>query len=673
VIGKLVGCIALSWLLPAPSVYAGGALKGVETGDLNRAVDPCTDFYEFANGTWRAANPIPDAKPQWSRRVAARAGNVQRVQDLLEETARRRDWPAGSAAQRAGDHYASCMDEAAADAAGLAPLAQDLAAIDGIRDRAGVQRVLRRLHALAVPVPFGVTGAPDYHQPDDFIANVVAGGLGLPGREYYASAEPRFADVREAYRAHVARVLRLGGMAEAPAREAAGGIVALETRLAAASLDAATASDPAATDHRTTFAELVQMAPHVDWAGYFDEARLPRVDLNVAEPKFVERLDKELEDTPVATWRAYLEWHLLASASPWLSRPFVDESLGFGERSLAQAATTRAQRCADSVATLFPEAVGKTYADRYFPPAAKAKAQEMTRNLLAALTETVAGAQWMAPDTKKTALEKIAATNVHLGYPDRWKDDSAVTVRRDALWANVAAGRRRNVEDDRGRIGKPTDRSVWALPPSSSAAYIDLQLNVLVLPAGFLQAPYFDAAANDAVNYGALGIGLAHDLTHAIDASGSETDVRGRPRVWWTDADRAAFEQRGRCVADQFEGYFVEPGLHHDGRRVLSESIADLAGVRVAYRALQKSMAERPVPVQDGFTPEQQFFVSWGQTTGAAMRLDAQRSLVRGDPHPVPKFRVLGPLSNVPEFQSAFSCPATAAMVRPPEERCAVW
>ena len=474
---------------------------------------------------------------------------------------------------------------------------------------------------------------------------------------------------------HIANVLKLGGMPDTQTRVAVDDIFALEKRFAEASLDSATAGDPAATNHKMTFAELKKLAPHFDWDKYFDEAKLPRGDLNVAEPKFVQQLDKELTETSVATWKAYLKWHLLDSASPWLSKSFVEESFDFNDKYLGKTTRMkpRAQRCADSTDALFGEALGKKYVERYFPPAAKAKSQEIALNLLAALKDDVADEPWMAPETKKKALEKLSAIDLQMGYPDTWKDYSAVRIRRDAFWANVAAGRKFGVDEDRLRIGKPTNRDLWALAPSSPDAYIDLQLNKLVLPAGFLQPPYFNLDATDAVNYGAVGIGLAHDLTHAIDASGSKIDVTGRPQDWWTEADRNAFETRAQCVVDQFDGYFIEPGVHHDGKRVLSESIGDLAGVRIAYRALEKSMIRHPVPNIDGFTPEQQFFIAWGQNTGAAMRLEAQRQRVSADPHPVPKFRVVGPLSNSPEFQQAFSCKAGAEMVRQTEKRCAVW
>ena len=657
------------------AAHTGSGHKGVESGDIDRTIDACTDFYEFANGAWRAKNPIPATMPQWSRRFASREANRQHVQSILEELSRKHDWAPGSTEQLLGDHYASCMDEAGIDAAGLTPLAPLLAEIDAVRESADVQRIIRRLHELAIPVPFGTAGAPDYDAPVNFIENVLAGGLGMPGREYYVKAEPQFAEAREKYRVHVANVLKLSGMPDAQAHDAADGVFALEKRLAEASLDGATAGDPAATDHRMTFAQLEALAPHFDWNKYFGEAGLARADVNVAEPDFVRQLDRELKETPVATWKAYLKWHLLDAASPSLSRPFVEESFDFTEKYLnkSPAMEPRAQRCADSTAEWLGDALGRKYVERYFPAAAKAKAQDIARHLVAALKDEVAAVPWLAPETKKAALEKLAATDLQMGYPDRWKDYSALTIRRGAFWANVAAARKFGVAEDRLRIGKPTNRDLWALSPASPDAYLDLQLNKLVLPAGFLQPPYFDPDATDAVNYGALGIGLAHDLTHAIDASGSAIDIMGRPRNWWTPADREAFDKRGQCVVDQFEGYFIEPGVHHDGKRVLSESIGDLAGVRIAYLALEKSMQSDPVPTVDGFTPEQQFFISWGQNTGAAMRIEAQRQRVSADPHPVPRFRVIGPLSNSPEFQQAFSCRAGAEMVRQAEKRCAVW
>ena len=651
------------------------SLQGVRTEDLNRDVQACSDFYDYANGTWRAANPIPASMPRWSRRVAAHEANWHRQERVLEEVSRRHDWPKGSVEQVLGDHYGSCMNEAAVDAAGVAPLAALLAEIDAVRNPAGVQRIIRRLHDLAVPIPFGVTGDIDYQDSRKFVAHFVAGGLGLPDRDYYLKEETRLVDARSRYRAHVAKILVLSGVGPAPADKAAADILALEKRLAEASLDSATAADPAATDHPMSFEQLQQLTPHVDWERYFREAGLPRSDLNVADPKFMQQLDRELWQTPIDTWKAYLKWQLLDSASPWLSRAFAEESFSFRDQYLGKAAEmkSRAQRCVESADTLLGDALGQKYVQTYFPPDSKVKATQIVRSLQAALSDQIAAIAWMEPATKQKALDKLSATDIQVGYPDHWKDYSALGIHRDSFWANVAAGRKFNVEENRRQIGKPTDRSFWRLSPASPDSYIILEINSMVLTAGTLQPPFFNPDATDAVNYGAMGIAIAHDLTHAIDATGAAVDITGRPKNWWTDKDHQEFENRSQCLVDQFEGYFIEPGAHHDGKRIRDETVADLRGVRIAYLALEKSMQTHPVPTLDGFTPEQQFFISWGQTSGHAMRLEAQRQLIKSDPHPVPKFRVIGPFSDTPEFQKAFACPAGAAMVRPAEKRCVVW
>ena len=653
----------------------GAAPKGIERSDLDVAANPCSDFYEFANGAWRGANPIPARTQRWSRRWAAREANRQQLKTLLEELAAKADRLADPTARQLGDYYAACMNEPAIDAAGVTPLAPLLAEIAAVRDLAGVQRVIRRLHELAVPAPFVLTGASDYHDPESVVVNIAAGGLGLPDRDHYLKPEPRFAEAREKYRAHVASVLTLAGIETVRAQNAAEEILALETRLAEASLAPAAAADPAATAHKMSFAQLSQLATRCDWESYFKEAGLPRIDVNVAEPAFLERLNRELGATPVTVWKAYLAWHLLESASPWLSRPFADESFAFRDAYLggATAVKPRSMRCLESTEALLGEPLGRVYAERYFPPAAKAKVQEMAHTLLAVLKDDLGGLKWMSDATRRQALAKVEAYDVMVGYPDAWTDHSALVIRRDAFWANVAAARRFGVGVDRKRVGQRTSRAIWQLPPSSPDAYIDVQQNVMGLPAGFLQPPVFDLAASDAVNYGAIGIGMAHDLTHAIDALGADFDSTGQPRKWWAEADWEAFQKVARCTVDQYDGYAIEPGVHLQGKQVLGEALGDLAGVRLAYLALERSMRRRPVPVIDGFSPEQQFFIAWGQFRGAAESLDLQRQMAKGDPHPTARYRIIGPLSNSPEFQKAFGCKAGSAMVRPPEKRCTVW
>lgn len=645
---------------PAAPPVSGPAQKGIAVADIDRAADPCNDFYAYANGAWRTANPIPAGKVQWSRRLAQREANRKNVRAIIAELAGKPGAAPGSPEQLVGDFYASCMAEAAIDAAGVTPIAPVLAELDGAKTAADIQRAIRRLHDLGVAAPFGELVAFENKEPKNTLLNITAGNLGLGDKALYAKA-----DVVAKYRQHVARVLVLGGTAEKAAARDADGVVALEQRLAAVALDAAAAQDPVAVEHKTSYADLKKAAPHVEWDRYFDEAHLPREAVNVTEPRLLAQIEKELRTAPVATWRAYLKLQLLDNASPWLARPLADESFAFkGDEP-----PPRAVRCADLTESLLGEPVGKAYADRYFTPAAKAKAKEITANLLAVLKANVEGLAWMAPETRKKAVEKLGQTSLQLGYPDRWKDYSKVAIVRDALWANVVAARKFAIDDARATVGKPTNRDAWTLPPSSAFAYLDPQLNELVVPAGFLQPPYFDVTATDAVNYGAFGSGLAHDMTHAYDITGAVYDAEGRAQRWWTDADTQAFGKRAQCIVDQYEAYEIEPGTHHSGKLVLNEGLGDQAGTHFAFVAFKK--AQPAAPTVDGFTPEQQFFLAWGQFRGDSAAIEAQRKLVQTDSHAMPKFRVNGPLSNLPEFAQAFGCKAGAPMVR--AQRCEVW
>jgi putative endopeptidase len=649
------------------AVPVGSLPKSIEVGDLDRSADPCTDFYAYANGAWRAAHPIPDGQTRWSRRAVSRDANRQQVRELLTDLAAKSNRPAGSSEQLAGDLFASCMDEEGIAAAGLTPVQPMLAEIDAIRTPADVQRVIRRLHERGIAVPFAMTGSFDNADPTRYFENVMPGELGLD-RDAYLATDAHAVATQTAYRAYIAKLLGLAEMGEDAARSAAGAIFSLEARLAAASLDSKSAADPVLTEHVMPSAKLAEVAPRIEWAAYFADAKLAPGDINVTDPKFLARLNQELAESPVATWKAYLRWHLLDAAAPWLAKPFADAALAFHEQRLPRAA-----RCAELTETLLPEAVGKLYVERHFSPAAKAKARAIADALLAEIEDNLATVAWMEPATRQLARAKLTATRVEIGYPDHWQSYAGLTIRRDSLWANIARGRRFAVDDDRRQVGRPTDRGSWKLPPSSPLAYIDLQINELVLPAGFLQAPVFDPAASDAVNFGAMGSGLAHDLMHAIDATGSVLAIDGKPKTWWTAADGAAFAQRAACVKDQYEAYEIEPGIHHDGARVLDEAIGDLGGLHLAFRALARSMQTHPVPAIDGVTAEQQFFLAWGQLRAEAMRSEAQRAMVNSDIHPVPRLRVNGPLESLPEFAHAFACKPGAPLVRSAERRCAVW
>ena len=665
----------LSFLLP--QLLSQSSLHGIDVGDLDRKADPCTDFYDFANGTWRANNPIPASMTKWSKRWAAGESAKDKLKDVLETAAGNKSALKGSTEQIIGDYYAACMDESRVNARGMEPLKPWFGGIDGAKDMAELQRIMADMHDILVTDPFAFGSQQDFHKPSWVLADIGASGLGLPDRDYYLKPEDRFKDAREKYVVHIAAMFKLAAWNDKTAAVAAQTIMGMETKLAEASLDDVALRDPSAIDHNTTFAQLQAMAPHMDWVEYFKRKQIPQdVDMNVDQPKFMQELDRQLQQTPLADWKVYLKWHLLNSTAGSLSAAFVEEDFAFNGKYLSGTTEMkpRWKRCAESTDQYLGEALGKKYVEKYFPPEAKARMQEMVRNLLAAMRDDILGLPWMSDDTKEKAMAKIATFNPKIGYPDKWKDYSHVEIRRDAFFEDVIAGRKFVEEDDRALIGKPVDRGRWGMTPPTSDAYYNPLMNEIVFPAGILQPPAFDMNAVDAMNYGAIGVVIGHEISHGFDDEGAQFDYLGRLRNWWTDADLKQFQARAACVANQFDNYFIEPGVHHNGKLVLGESIGDLGGARIAFLAYEKSLQGKPRPADlDGFTPEEQFFIAWGQFRGDAMRPEAQRLLVQSDPHPTAKYRVIGPLSNLPEFQKVWSCKADSAMVRPEGKRCEVW
>jgi putative endopeptidase len=675
VVVVLLACGSNKPTPPVPPPVNTPKLVGVYTEDLDRSADPCNDFYEFVNGTWRMNNPIPASMTRWSRRWEAGENSKDRLKDILVEVSAKRDWKPGSVEQLIGDFYGACMDEAAVDAAGAKPLEPMLAEIAAIRDKAGLQVVLTKLHRQMVGAPFVVGSQSDLHEPTNVIADIGASGLGLPDRDYYVKTEQRFVDARAQYLVHVAKMFQLVGRDEKAAKEAAQSVFAFETRLALASLDNVATRDANALDHKMTIAELGKLVPSIDWKAYLTTSGMPVAPLNVDEPEFMKEVERELAKTPISEWRTYLQWQYIAANAGGLAKPFVDTTFEFYGKFLAGTPEPKPQwkRCVESTDRLLGEALGQKYVEKYFPPAAKARMTELVHNLLAAMKDTIEQLDWMTPATKQKALEKLATFNPKIGYPDKWKDYSAIPIKRGAFFDDLVAARQWNAADDRSQIGKPVDRGRWGLTPSTSDAYYNPSLNEIVFPAGILQPPAFRMEAVDAINYGAIGVVIGHEISHGFDDQGAKFDAQGRLENWWTKADLDAFTKRGECVVDQFDHYFIEPEIHHNGKLVLGESIGDSGGANLAYRAFEKVQAQHPTGAIDGFTPEQQFFVAWGQFRSDEIRIEQQRLMVQGDPHPIAKFRVLGPLSNMPEFAQAFSCKAGSTMVRPADHVCKVW
>jgi endothelin-converting enzyme/putative endopeptidase len=671
--------ISLASIFSAPSIYAQSKpLHGIDVNDLDRKISPCQDFYEFANGNWRAHNPIPPSQVIWSKRWAAGESTKEVLRAILEAAdTNSASAPPKSTERLIGDYYGACMNEKEIDALGVKALKREFDLIQSIASLGDLQEAISALNREGIYAPFAFGASQDPHHPQQVIADAGASGLGLPERNYYFKDDEKSKEARQKYVEHVAAMFVLAGYDKSAAAAAAQVVMRMETSLAGASLANVALRDPYATDHKMTLDEVQKLTPDFNWREYFKAANLDGgVAINIDQPKFMEEFQKQLKETPIADWKTYLTWQVLLSAAPSLSAPFVQEDFAFNHQYLqgAKEMKPRWKRCAEATDADLGEALGKKYVEKTFSPEAKARMQEMVSNILAALHDDILTLTWMSDETKQKALLKLSTFNPKVGYPDKWKDYSSVVITRDSYWNDVVEARRFAVRDDAQLIGKPVDRGRWGMTTPTSNAYYNPLLNEIVFPAGILLPPMFDVNATDAVNYGGIGPVIGHEISHGFDDQGAQYDSTGELKGWWTPADYKEFQSRGKCVVDQFSSYTVEGGLHENGKLVLGESIGDLGGVKLAYLAFEKSMKGKPRPPdQDGFTPEQQFFISWGQARGDEITPDAQRQFVLTNPHPISKYRVIGPLCNLPEFHDAFDCKATDAMVRPAAERCTIW
>ncbi len=650
--------------------------RGIEMSDMDAGIQACNDFYEYANGAWRKNNPIPASMARWSRRWEAGEKAKDRLREILEDVSSRGPYKTGTVDQIVSDFYTTCKDEALADKNGVQPIRYLLADIDKIRTKADAEKEIAALADLGIPAPFGFSSGQDNHDPGRTIAQVYASGLGMPDRDYYVKADQRFADAREKYKEHAKKLFSLAGDDDARALAGSSTIFNFESELAKASLDNVALRDPAATDHKTTFAELQKMTPAFGWEAFYKHIGIPQGELNVAEPAFLAQFNKMLATVPLDDWKTYFRWTVINSEASELSTAFVNEDYSFYNAYLygAKAMKPRPTLCAERADRYLGEAVGKKYVEKYFPPEAKARMTDLVNNEIAAMREIIQGLDWMSPETKVKALEKLSTLRKKIGYPDKWRDYSSLAIGRESESTNVQAAIRFLIHDNYQQIGKPTDRDRWGMTPATSDAQYNPLMNDITFPAGILQPPAFFLDGSDPINYGAIGVVIGHEISHGFDDQGAQYDAQGKLNNWWTKEDYVKFQAKTSCVANQFENYFIEPGIHHNGKLVLGESIADLAGAKIAWTALQISRRGKgPLPTIDGFTPDQQFFIAWGQFRGDATRPETMRTMVQGDPHPIAKFRVIGPLSNLPVFQKTFGCSADAPMVRKPTERCEVW
>jgi putative endopeptidase len=654
---------------------ADDATHGYDAANLDRTCKPCDDFYQFAVGGWLKNNPIPPEFPEWGSFITLADKNEQALHGLLETAAANTSAAPGSNEQKIADFYASCMDTKEIDAQGLKPIDAELAAIEAIHDTAGLINTGAKLQARGVGVLFNFGSDQDFRDSSKVIGEAVQGGLSLPDRDYYTRDDEESKKLRQQFVQHVTKMLVLAGDAQEKAATEANAILSIETSLAKASMTNVERRDPEKIYHKMSVADAQALAPHLSWDAYFQAVGSPKLmEINIGQPDFFKALDGLLTSVPLADWKTYFRWQLIHRSAPLLPEPFVQENFAFNGRTLTGSKEIRPRwkRCTSATDQQLGEALGQLYVQKYFPPEAKARALELVHNLLAALRDDLQSLPWMSPATRKAAIEKLEAFGIKIGYPDKWRDYSALKIDRSSYARNVFRAAEFENARDLAKIGKPVDRGEWGMTPPTVDAYNNPQLNEIVFPAGILQPQFYDPKRDDAYNYGAIGSVIGHEITHGFDDQGAQFDPRGNLKNWWTPEDLKNFQERGECVAKQFDGYEVEKGLHENGKLVEGESIADLGGATLAYAAFQKSLHGKPGEKDaNGFTPEQRFFLGYAENWAVNVRPESARLQTNTDPHPLPKFRVNGPLSNMAEFAKAFGCKKGDAMVR--AQVCKIW
>lgn len=642
---------------PAALPLPAGPIKGVDRAYIDPAASPCKDFYDYANGAFKKV-PIPGEYSNWGVNEEINERNYTILKGILESSAQT-SGPQGSIAQRVGDFYAAGMDEAAIEQDGLKSLAPYFTEIDAIKAGSDVVPTLGRLFAQGVDAGFGFGTQIDDKDTTAMIAGFSQGGLGLPERDYYFRAGPEAADIRTAYVAHIARMFELAGCPADQAKANAATVMALETKLAKASRTLVERRDPEKNYNKFGRTALAKVAPGFAWESFFQGIGFPAEQtVLIGQPEFFTAFAGLLESEPAATWRVYLRWHLLHQSAGFLSQAFVDENFAFYGRKLSGKTELRPRwkRVLADADNAIGEDLGQLYVKQAFSPAAKARALAMVKFHLEAMRNRIKAADWMSEPTKLQAYKKIDAMRSKVGYPDVWRDYSALKITRTSYVQNAIAASAFEFRRNLNKLGQPVDRNEWLMTPQTNNAYYEPTLNEMCFPAGILQPPFFDEKADDATNYGALASTIGHELTHGFDDQGRQYDAQGNLKNWWTEDDAKKFEVRAELVAKQYDAYEPLPGLHIDGHQTLGENIADVGGLRVSYEAFKLATAGKKLAVIDGFTPDQRFFIAFAQGWRTNQRPEQLRLQVTSDVHSPVHWRVVGPVANFPEFRAAFDC-----------------
>lgn len=657
------------------TVHAAANERGIDKNNFDTSVAACTDFYQHANGGWEKHNPIPAAYSSWGMMNELSERNLAVLHTILDDAAKAKAKP-GSTQQKIGDFYASAMDEAGIEQAGIAPLKADLAEIAALKDRKDLMALINRWHANGLSVLFGFGKEADLKNSAMNIAYATQGGLGLPDRDYYTKDDADSKALRDKYVAHVERMLTMIGTDAKQAKADAAAIMALETRLANASLTQLDLRDPNKSYNVVALDAAAKATPNFDWNALL--AAIGRKDIttfSLSHPAFFAEMDKALADTPVATWQAYLRWHLIDTAAPYLSKAFVDADFDFSGRTLrgAKELRPRWKRAVDAVNGNLGEALGELFVAKTFPPEAKAEMQTLVQNLLKALKHRLQNLDWMSEATKQEAMAKFATFTPKIGYPDQWRDYSKLEIKKQHYWHNVRAGITFETKRQFAQIGQPVDKAEWGMLPQTVNAYYNPLANEIVFPAAILQPPYFDLKADAALNYGAIGGVIGHEIMHGFDDQGSQFDAKGNLRMWWTDEDRAKFNERTAKLVKQFDGFVAIDDLHVNGQLTLGENIGDLGGLLIAYDAWRAATENQRLMPIDGLTPDQRFFHGWAQGWRRQHTEQDLKLRLNTDVHAPAKFRVLGPYANIDAFATAFECKPGDKMVARPDEKVVIW
>jgi putative endopeptidase len=643
----------------------------LDVTSMDRSIDPCTDFFAYSCGGWIKRNPIPPDQSTWDTYSKMQDENLARLRNILE-AASAQDPRRNSVDQKIGDYYASCTDEKAIDAKGAAPLKPSLEQIARIKTKAELADVAASM--IDDNVLFRFESIQDFRDANQVIANADQGGLGLPDRDYYTKDDAKSVELRNQYLAHVQKMFELLGDKPETSAAEAHAVMRIETALARGSMTRVERRDPKALDHKMTKTELEGVSPEFHWSAYFAKVGMPSLpSLNVSSPNFFKAMNEELQKEGLADWKIYLRWHLVHADASQLSTPFVNENFAFYGKTLRgqQELQPRWKRCTRAVDEYLGEDLGQAYVQKYFSPEAKQKALKIVKEIQAAMEQDVNGLQWMSPATKQQALAKLHGMANKIGYPDKWRDYSKLEIVRGDELGNVERARKFEFDRQLAKIGKPVDRGEWGMTPPTVNAYYDPQMNDINFPAGVLQPPAFDPNSDAAPNYGDTGGTIGHELTHGFDDEGRQFDAQGNLRDWWTDEDGKEFVKRASCISDQYSTYTIIDDIKINGKLTLGEDVADLGGLILAYMAWKDDSQGQTLEPIDGLTPDQRFFVGYGQSWCGQARDETKRLRATVDPHSPEKYRTNGVVSNLPQFQEAFHCKAGSPMVN--QNRCSVW